>query len=82
MGNFETDRERAANDLAERLFFELKKQGDLCVPKTPSAFNQLKESPNVSAQCLHCSASSWPSWPRHSSRRAGLQQRTRRSDIS
>jgi hypothetical protein len=28
MQNFETDRERAANDLAERLFFELEKQGD------------------------------------------------------
>jgi hypothetical protein len=27
MQNFETDRERAANDLAERLFFELEKQG-------------------------------------------------------
>jgi hypothetical protein len=28
MQNFQTDRERAANDLAERLFFELEKQGD------------------------------------------------------
>jgi hypothetical protein len=28
MQNFKTDRERAANDLAERLFFELEKQGD------------------------------------------------------
>jgi len=28
MGNFETDRERAASDLAERLFFELEKRGD------------------------------------------------------
>jgi len=28
MQNFETDRERAANDLAERLFFELEKQGN------------------------------------------------------
>jgi hypothetical protein len=28
MQNFETDRERAANDLAERLFFKLEKQGD------------------------------------------------------
>jgi len=27
MANFETDRERAANDLAERLFFELEKRG-------------------------------------------------------
>ena len=33
----------------------------------------MKESPNVSAQCLHCSASSWPSWPRHSSRRGRLE---------
>jgi len=32
MRNFETDRERAANDLAERLFFELEKQGN-CVAK-------------------------------------------------
>ena len=54
----------------------------LCVPKTPSAFDRLKESPNVSAQCLHCSASSWPYWPRHSSRRAGLKQRTRHFGIS
>jgi hypothetical protein len=28
MQNFDTDRERAANDLAERLFFELRKNGD------------------------------------------------------
>jgi hypothetical protein len=28
MQNFDTDRERAASDLAERLFFELKKHGD------------------------------------------------------
>jgi hypothetical protein len=28
MQEFEIDRERAANDLAERLFFELEKQGD------------------------------------------------------
>jgi hypothetical protein len=28
MQNFETDRESAANDLAERLFFELEKQGN------------------------------------------------------
>jgi hypothetical protein len=28
MQNFDTDRERAANDLAERLFFELEKSGD------------------------------------------------------
>jgi len=28
MGNFETDRERAASDLAERLFFELETRGD------------------------------------------------------
>jgi hypothetical protein len=28
MEKFETDRERAAKDLAERLFFELEKHGD------------------------------------------------------
>jgi len=28
MRNFKTDRERVANDLAERLFFELEKQGN------------------------------------------------------
>jgi hypothetical protein len=28
MQNFETERERAAGDLAERLFFELEKQGN------------------------------------------------------
>jgi len=28
MQNFTTDRERAASDLAERLFFELEKNGD------------------------------------------------------
>jgi len=28
MQNFDTDRERAASDLAERLFFELEKHGD------------------------------------------------------
>ena len=28
----------------------------LCVPKTSSAFVELRESPNVSARCLHCSA--------------------------
>jgi len=28
MQNFETERERAAHDLAERLFFELEKQGN------------------------------------------------------
>jgi hypothetical protein len=28
MQNFDTDRERAAHDLAERLFFELEKSGD------------------------------------------------------
>ena len=44
--------------------------------------DQLKESPNVSAQCLHSSASFWPSWPRHSSRRAGLKPRTWHSDSS
>ena len=60
----------------------LRNHAPVCVPKTSTAFDRLKESPNVSARCLHCSASSWPSWPRHSSRRAGLKQRTRRSDIS
>jgi hypothetical protein len=29
--------------------------------------------PNFSAQFLPCSASSWLSWPRHSSRSAGLE---------
>jgi len=28
MQNFDTDRERAANDLAERLFFKLEKNGE------------------------------------------------------
>src|SRR5476649_528288 len=42
----------------------------------------LTESPNVSGQCSHCSASSWLFWPRHSSRRADLRQRMRFSDIS
>jgi hypothetical protein len=28
MKNFDTDRERAANDLAERLFFKLEKNGE------------------------------------------------------
>ena len=54
----------------------------LCVPKTSSAFDRLKESPNVRARCLHCSASFWPSWPRHSSRGDGLKQRMRHSGIS
>lgn len=46
MQNFDPDRERAANDLAERLFFELdkygdqfslrRKIGDLCVLKASS----------------------------------------------
>jgi hypothetical protein len=53
----------------------------LCVPRTSSASDRLKESPNVRAQCLHCSASSWPSWPRHSSRRAGHGAQSRRLNL-
>ena len=48
----------------------------LCVPKTLSGLISWRKSPTVSSQCSGCSASSWPSWLRPSSRRAGLKRRT------
>jgi NADPH2:quinone reductase len=44
--------------------------------------DQGKESRNVSAPCFRSFASSWPFWPRHSSRGSGLKPKTRHSDIS
>jgi hypothetical protein len=40
------------------------------------------DSPERHRRWPHCSALSWPFWPRPSSRRAGLKQRMRHSEIS
>src|SRR5450631_2324938 len=53
----------------------------LCVPRTSSALISRKNR-LTSALWSRCYVSYWPSWPRHSSQRADLRQRTRFSDIS
>src|SRR5665213_690445 len=50
-------------------------------PESLIRIDRPKDSPHVCGPCSDFSASSWQSWPRHSSRRIDLRQRMRFSGI-